>query len=69
MIVYSSDTTLPHDYGTTATYECDTGYEITNEGSERTCTGDGSSSVGQWSGTAPVCSGAIIILLHVLQCS
>ncbi|XP_064386521.1 uncharacterized protein LOC135335055 isoform X2 [Halichondria panicea] len=56
MIVYSSDMTEPYDYGTTATYECDTGYEITGGESERTCTSDGSSSVGQWSGTAPVCS-------------
>ena len=23
----------------------------------RTCTGDGSSTVGQWNGTAPVCTG------------
>ncbi len=30
MIVYSSDTTPPYDYGTTAVYECDTGYEITS---------------------------------------
>ena len=63
MIVYSSDMTEPYDYGTTATYECDTGYEITGGESERTCTSDGSSSVGQWSGTAPVCSGTCNVVL------
>ena len=60
VIVYSSDTTprAPYNYGTTATYQCDTGYEVTSGNSERTCTGDGSSSVGEWSGTtAAVCSG------------
>ncbi len=65
MIVYSSDTTPPYDYGTTATYECDPGYEITSGDSERTCTDDGSSSVGEWSETAAiVCSGVIIVYAH-----
>ena len=29
----------------------------------RTCIGDGSSPMGQWNGTAPVCTGKITILL------
>ena len=67
MIIYSSDTTPPYDYRTIATYECDPGYEITGGDSERTCTGDGSSSVGEWSETSVLCSGTnIICIIHVL---
>ena len=63
MIVYSSGgTTPPFDYGTTATYQCNDGYSLASGDSVRTCsTGDGMSSVGQWSGTAPVCSGIVFI--------
>ena len=57
MIVYSSDTTESYDYGTTATYQCDSGYELTGGDTVRTCTGDGSSPVGQWNGTILVCLG------------
>ena len=57
MIAYSSDTTEPYDYGATATYLCDTGYELTGGDTVRTCTGDGSSPVGQWNGTNPNCTG------------
>ncbi len=62
MIVYSSDRTEPHDYGTTAMYECDPGYEITGGDSERTCTGDSSSPSGLWDGTAPQCPRMFMIL-------
>ncbi len=57
VIIYTGDTTEPYIYGTTAVYECNLGYEITNGGSERTCTGDVRSSVGEWSETTAVCSG------------
>ncbi len=56
MVVYSGDTD-PYIYGTTAVYECNPGYEVTGGDSERTCIGDGNSSVGEWSGTASACSG------------
>ena len=56
-VTYSSDTTESYDYGATATYQCDSGYELTGGDDERTCTGDGSSPVGQWNGTAPHCAG------------
>ncbi len=59
MVVYSSGTTEPYDYGTTAVYECDTGYELTSGDSERTCTGN---TVGEWSGSAPVCTGSLFLL-------
>ena len=59
MIVYSSgSTTPPFNYGTTATYQCNDGYSLASGDSVRICsTGDGTSTVGEWSGTAPVCSG------------
>ncbi len=59
MVIYYSDTNSPYEYGSTATYQCDLGYEVTSGNSERTCTGDGSNSVGEWSGTAAVCFGTI----------
>ena len=62
-IAYSSDTTEPYDYGTTAMYQCDSGYELTGGDTVRTCTGDGSSSVGQWNGTAPNCTGTRFLVL------
>ncbi len=43
-------------YGTIATYQCNSGYNITSGDRVRTCTGDGSTPSGQWSGTAPQCS-------------
>ena len=59
MIAYSRDTTERYDYGTTATYQCDSGYELTEGDTVRTCTGDDSSPVGQWNGTASKCAGII----------
>ena len=44
-----------YNYETVATYECDIGYVITSGDTGRTCTGNVSSSSGQWSGTAPQC--------------
>ena len=76
MITYSSDTTEPYDYETTATYQCDSGYELTGGDTVRTCTDDGSSPVGRWNGTAPICSGitrtrsiipcSVLYLIHVV---
>ena len=57
MVTYSGDITEPFDYGTTATYQCDSGYELTWGDTVRTCTGDGSSAEGQWNRTALVCLG------------
>ncbi len=56
MVIYSSDTTPPYDYGTTATYECDTGYEQTGGDRERSCTGDGIIQSGDWNGITAICS-------------
>ena len=53
------------DYETTATYQCDSGYKLTGGDTVRTCTGDGSSPVGQWNGTSPNCSGSHVHGMHV----
>ena len=57
MIVYSSgSTTPPFDYRTTASYQWNDGYSLASGDSERTCTGDGTSTNGEWNSAAPYCS-------------
>ncbi len=57
-IVFSNDTTSPFDFGTLATYTCDTGFSLVGESDgTRTCSGDGSSPVGMWTGDIPTCIG------------
>ncbi len=57
-ISYSAATTAPYDFTTTATYSCNDGFFL--QGSDRReCTGDSADTVGEWSGSAPVCSGMI----------
>ncbi len=53
-IIFSTDTTSPFDFGTLATYICDTGFSLSGNVA-RTCTGDDSSPVGIWSGGDPTC--------------
>ncbi len=56
VIRYSPDTTGAFNYATVATYICNEGFFL--DGVEnRTCGGDGSSTTGGWTETAPVCSG------------
>ena len=56
-ITYSTGTVEDqYEYETTATYTCDSGYELTGGDTVRTCT---SSHGDQWNGTAPACSGNI----------
>ncbi len=44
------------EFNVTATYFCDTGFALINSDSlTRTCTGDGMSVNGSFSGTAPTC--------------
>ena len=58
IVIYSSNISMSqYVYGATATFQCDSGYELTGGDTVRTCTGDGSSPVGQWNGTATVCTG------------
>ncbi len=51
----SPNSTDHYSYGTTATYQCNSGYNITSGDRVRTCNGNGSSPNGQWDGTAPQC--------------
>ena len=56
-IVYSSGMTSLYDFGTTATYMCDTGFGISGGNVLRTCRGSGLSPNGTWTGIAPLCDG------------
>ena len=55
-IIFSNDTTSPYEFGTVATYVCDTGFSLIGE-TTRTCDGDDSSPIGMWTGNDPSCSG------------
>ena len=52
----STDTTSPSDFGTVATFTCNTGFGLDGD-RMRTCGGDGSSRSGVWSGSSPMCVG------------
>ena len=52
-ITYSTDTTSPHDFGTVATFTCNTGFSLSGD-STRIC-----GSGGVWSGSSPVCIGKL----------
>ena len=56
-IVYSSGITGDQEFGTTATYICESGFGLSGEERVRTCTSDGSSTTGSWTGSAPSCLG------------
>ena len=43
------------EFETTATYLCEDGYRLTHVNRTRICGGDGSSYIGQWTGTTPRC--------------
>ena len=71
-IMYSqNDTTVPYDFETIATYQCDEGFDLVGDKmARRTCAGDGSSF---WSGQPPNCSGTSITFTYsasdsVLRC-
>ena len=49
-VTHTSGTT----FGQTATYSCNTGYNLTGD-STRTC-----QATGQWSGSAPTCEGMLV---------
>ena len=57
-VTYSSGTTSPFNYGTVATFTCNTGFGLIGN-MTRTCEGDGSSPVGLWSEVTPTCVGEI----------
>ena len=46
---------LTFEFGTTAIYECDVGFGLSGDSTVRICRGDGTSTTGEWTGTAPTC--------------
>ena len=57
VITYTTDTTAPFDYQTTATYSCDNGFRLSAVGNTiRNCVGS-NAGPGEWSGAAPICEG------------
>ncbi len=60
----------PYPFGTKAEYfkiSCPEGMKARGGNSLRTCTSDGSSAVGVWNGTAPVCAGSPIRTPHCVH--
>ena len=54
-LIYNTDNTPPHDFGTIVSYQCDSGYGLTTYGpsittNPRTCVGTSSSVSGVWNG-------------------
>lgn len=60
-LTYTPDTTVPFDYGTNATFSCDSGYFLEGD-VVRTCIGDGSDANGNWNGMTPQCTGILYAL-------
>lgn len=55
-ISYSSGMSSTFDFGTIATYSCESGFAVIGS-LKRTCGGDGSSLTGEWDGYDPTCYG------------
>lgn len=54
-IDFAPDETAFFDYATNATYVCNFGYGLSGTNTIRRCGGDGTSTTGVWSGSAPTC--------------
>ena len=63
-IDFSIDKTAFFDYDTTATYVCDIGYGLTDEGAVRRCGSDETRTDGIWSGDPPTCEGVLILYTY-----
>ena len=61
LITYSPDTTDPFDFGTRATHSCNEGFYLDGNDT-RSCTGDGLSTIGEWTLTMPTCPGRMMSL-------
>ncbi len=48
---------FPYGFGTVATYSCNIDGALSGGNTVRTCGGDGTNTVGVWSGTASTCQG------------
>ena len=64
-VSYASDTTAPYDFGTEATYVCNSGFGIVGSRT-RMCTGNNSTTIGTWTVTAPTCEGTYPLALTLL---
>lgn len=56
-LIFTTDIISDHDFGTVATYLCDTGYAAVGGDARRVCSGDGSNTNGTWTGVPPTCEG------------
>lgn len=61
MVTYSAGSTAPYNYGTVATYTCNSGYFLSGIAT-RTCSGDGSSVTGAFSGVDPFCTRTLVYI-------
>ena len=48
-------------YGQTATYSCNTGYNLVGDGTH-TC-----QATGLWTGSAPTCQGMFLLVSHIIH--
>ncbi len=55
-IEYSSASPGNRLFGVTATYVCKEGFELIERETVRTCNGDGSSTIGNWTGSTAFCT-------------
>ena len=63
MITFSTSTSAPFEFETTATYSCNPGFGLSVGDSTRTCGGDGSSPTGTWSGGSLTCESNVTKVL------
>ena len=66
-LTFDTDMIAPHEYDTEVTYTCDMGYDIAMGNKSQVCEGDGSTPVGEWSGTTPICTGGMFTLKLSIQ--
>ena len=65
-VIYSPDTTSPYDFGTMATYVCDSGFGISGGTRTRACSdGDGLTNAGVWSRSSVTCDGNLFNIFIV----
>ena len=53
-VIYTTDSQAPYDYGTVATLFCNDDFELIGNNIS-TCSGDGKSIEGTWTGDVPYC--------------
>ena len=60
-IDYSPDMTDPFEFNSRASHVCEEGYFL--EGNQvRSCSGDGLSTIGNWNGETPICTGRYVCI-------